>query len=292
MTAFDEFKKKIQKPQINYTSPFYSRKIIKKISPYITMFLVSKTTISANQVTLLQLVFSLMGLTLICFENTLLAILGIVCLHIGYLFDVVDGEVARYHQTQSINGMFIDFVNHEMIMPFTYACLAFHVYFVSNFLPFFFIGLLLIVCGIGPVGKGRQTTVNYLILKRKSPVYNADNYAGINNEESTSSENVKIPASSFVLYLKSLRELSKSLFDYPNDLILIGLFLIYEALTQKMFLSQVFLAGIALFLSVDFCLTLHLHLKNRIPELTFDKFVQECVNIAHKQKQDEGQSEL
>ncbi len=289
MESMEIFRQKVHKPQINYTSPLYSRKIIRKFSPYITRFLVTKTNVSANQVTILQLVFSLMGLGLLCFPDIRIALFGSLLLHIGFVFDCIDGEVARYRKTQSINGMFLDFVNHEIIIPMTYACLAFHYFFVFFSIPFFLIAVIIIILKNNPIGKARQTTINFLVEKRKSPSYDIKNYSNSPNlttstkEVRSENDNVENESKqthfSKLSFLKKLRNRVKALLEYPNDIIIVSGIIIIELLSGNDLTGKIFLLALASYLSINFIFDLWWHLRKKIAERDFFIVLNACDEI-------------
>ena len=91
MESITELKKIVRKSQVNYKSPWYARKVIRKISIYITRLFLH-TNITANQVTILQLIVSVIGIGLLCSGNSWISFAGVFLLHLGYVFDCVDGE--------------------------------------------------------------------------------------------------------------------------------------------------------------------------------------------------------
>jgi len=283
MENFAEFKKKVIKPQINYTSPWYARKIMRKFSPYITWFLVKNTSISANQVTLLQFFASMFGLALLCSASLSIAFCGILFLHLGYLFDVIDGEVARYRKKTSLNGMFLDFVNHAAIMPMTFGCLSFHYFFVTSSVLYFYLGLGIILMGIEPVSKARQTTINYLIAKRKAPSYDIKNYAvnkddaHVKQQKSCKNEKTNNKSS-----LRKIKQIFHDIFDYPNDIIIIAALLLLEIIMGNSSVGKVFILAYFSYSSITFIFTLWWHIKRNVVEKSFVSHIQECLELVRE----------
>ena len=208
--------KGVSKP--HWWATFFAR----RVSIYITWLIVRYTNISANQVTIWQLISSLIGIGLLCFANTWIAFVGVLLLHLGYVFDNVDGEVARYRKSQSINGMFLDFVNHNVIIPFTFSCYSFHLFFASGELLYFITGLIAVLCGINPVGAARQTVIYFLIKKRKSPTYDFTCYNQQEANKNFNSDPPKIDNSKKIKnIIKYIRSFISNILDYPNDIILL-----------------------------------------------------------------------
>ena len=94
----------------------YARWIIRPISIYFTWFFV-RTPISANQVTVLQGIFSLLGCALFGYGEF---IAGSLFLQVGYILDCSDGEVARWKNQQSKSGEYLDLIGHIIIIPLMY----------------------------------------------------------------------------------------------------------------------------------------------------------------------------
>ncbi|MFX0125981.1 MAG: CDP-alcohol phosphatidyltransferase family protein [Candidatus Hodarchaeota archaeon] len=279
MESFLKFKTIIQKSQVNYTSPWYASKVIRKVTPFVTWILV-KTPITANQVTFSQLFLSLIGLYFLCHKSTLCALFGTILLHIGYLFDCVDGELARYKNTQSINGMFLDFVNHEIIIPLIYACFAFHYYFLTTSIMYFGLGLIILMCKINPITKARLTTIRYLIEKRKSPIYDIRNYKITARTKSNDSPDSFTSNSPIIKLLRETRRILSDSTEYPNDLIITSMLIIGELLTNNSIAGRYFLILFSIFLAANFVFSLYSHLKHNVIESDFINYREAFSEIA------------
>ena len=67
---------------------------------------------NANQVTVLSVVFALMGGLLISTDSPLLILIGAVFFHIFAILDMSDGEVARYRGEGGVQGHYLDWFMH------------------------------------------------------------------------------------------------------------------------------------------------------------------------------------
>ena len=95
------------------TEPSLYAKQLRPISIRLTWLLV-RTPISANEVTILQCIFGLIGAVLFaCSEY----VLGAIFLQIGYILDLCDGEVARWKHQESKAGNYLDLINHRIVIP-------------------------------------------------------------------------------------------------------------------------------------------------------------------------------
>ncbi len=101
----------------------YSKIIYRKFSPYIT-FLFLKLGISANTTTWLSVVFAFIGCFLISLSDKKLTILGFIFIQFWYLLDHVDGELARYTNTSSREGLYLDLATHALVHPIIYFSFA------------------------------------------------------------------------------------------------------------------------------------------------------------------------
>ena len=90
---------------------------LRKISPYLTRILL-KTPITANGVTYLMILtgISISGALLIPGATGIL--LALFLSQIQMLWDCCDGEIARWRQTQSPKGVFLDRVGHYLTESF------------------------------------------------------------------------------------------------------------------------------------------------------------------------------
>jgi phosphatidylglycerophosphate synthase len=114
---FKEFKKVIQGDKLErrkkkldwWHAPFTF------ISRYTTWILV-KTRITANFITITGVLIGLIGLFLIAFGSKIFIIIGFILLYIYYISDEMDGEVARYKKQTSLRGIYYDQVGHLIFL--------------------------------------------------------------------------------------------------------------------------------------------------------------------------------
>ena len=85
----------------------FKSKLDLKFSIYFTWIFL-RLGISANTVTILSGIAAIIGGILLVSKNIWVVIFGIFFLHLYYLLDYSDGEIARYNNTSSIKGWFLD----------------------------------------------------------------------------------------------------------------------------------------------------------------------------------------
>ena len=244
----------------------------RRVSILFTWVLV-QTPVSANQMTIWQLIASIIGIVFLSFADIQMALLGVAFLHLGYILDNVDGEIARYKKTQSINGMFLDFVNHETVMPATFFGLGLHYFFQSSDLVYFIAGVTILLTQFQPVGKARMTAIHYLIEKRKSPAYSMSTYQSQPNYRKLDDGERKAQRHVVVRAINGSRRFIRRSLAYPNDVLLISVVLILEYFTDHTITGQVFVVFLAVFLLLNQSLELYIHMKNRVVERDLQSYL-------------------
>ena len=105
----------------------YARYIMRHVSIYFT-WVVVRTPITANQVTLLQGILGIGGAICLGTGRPRTAVVGVILLQLGFVLDLVDGEVARWKNTQSITGFYLDQIGHVVVIPIFLFGLGFGVW--------------------------------------------------------------------------------------------------------------------------------------------------------------------
>lgn len=116
-----------QKPRYKEVGNWMVRKILRPAALPITWVLLH-TNITANQVTLVSIVIGLFGIYLLSLPGAGMFLAGCLLLHLWYLLDHVDGQIARYRKTVSATGRFYDFVMHHLIHGVLFWGLAGYLY--------------------------------------------------------------------------------------------------------------------------------------------------------------------
>ena len=96
---------------------------LRKLSPYLTRILL-KTPITANGVTYLMILTGIsIGLAL-QINGAIGLLIALFLSQLQMLWDCCDGEIARWHQTQSPKGVFLDRLGHYLTESFIPIALA------------------------------------------------------------------------------------------------------------------------------------------------------------------------
>jgi len=101
--------------------------VMRPISFYPT-WLFLKLGISANQTTYIGLIIGVIGCIFLAFGSHWAPIVGAALINIGYLFDVVDGNVARYTNSCSKYGQYIDGMATYIMVPLTFIAVGIGVF--------------------------------------------------------------------------------------------------------------------------------------------------------------------
>jgi phosphatidylglycerophosphate synthase len=96
--------------------PLYQKIFMRKFSLPLSRILVH-TPITPNQVTFLSFLFSIAGISCLFFYDGWLLLISVLLMQIGYLLDSIDGEIARFKNLASVEGFFLDFCAHRVLLP-------------------------------------------------------------------------------------------------------------------------------------------------------------------------------
>lgn len=157
-------------------------------------WLIHKLPISANAITGLQMLLMAVATY---FIGTSELVLGVVLLHLGYVLDCTDGEIARFRKTQSIAGVFLDKYSHTVFLP---ALIIVVGYALSKQLDAFFAELIIIVslmasfAAMTPARRLVSSIFEQFTVRQHTQQYNKSYYGGANateNSESIKKDSVK-----------------------------------------------------------------------------------------------------
>lgn len=98
---------------------WYARNFARKISIYFTKLLLY-TRITANQTTFLFILIGIVAALLFIFGDCWHVLGGAIVLQLWYIFDHVDGEIARYRKQTSLTGVYLDCMAHFIVHPLVF----------------------------------------------------------------------------------------------------------------------------------------------------------------------------
>ncbi len=141
--SFKEFKQIIQgtKLEKRKKKKDWWHWIYTYLSRYITWILV-KTPITANSITITGTLIGLIGLLLIAITNKIFIILGFILIYIYYLSDEVDGEVARYKKQTSLQGIYYDEIGHLFFQGWFFFSFGYSIFRINSEFLYIFFGII------------------------------------------------------------------------------------------------------------------------------------------------------
>jgi len=135
-----ELRKICRKPNI-YEEELYTKLVTRKISIYFTkLFLM--LGMSGNQVTILYIIISMIGIFFLFFGRLDYLLIGALILNFGFIIDTSDGEVARYRKKSSVTGLQIDELSHQLLPKLMYFGVAFGIFLQTNQISVLIFGFL------------------------------------------------------------------------------------------------------------------------------------------------------
>ena len=143
-------------------------------------WLLYKTRITPNFVTFLQILVGLTAcLAIALFPKQQVFIFGIIFLHLAYLLDCSDGEIARAKKMSSLEGVFLDKFAHAITMPSIFMAVS--IYYSQYLFEYQFflltISFFASLCTFNPVNRLITTIVQQLITKKQYSQYDLNKYA-------------------------------------------------------------------------------------------------------------------
>ncbi len=107
-----ELKARVQKDRHREIGNWLARRVARPTAVY-GCWLAIRLGLSAHQVTLLALTSSLAAAFAIGTGHRLWFVIGVALAHLGFWLDHVDGQVARWRGTVSLDGVYLDYVMHH-----------------------------------------------------------------------------------------------------------------------------------------------------------------------------------
>jgi hypothetical protein len=112
--TLDELRRNVQKARHEEIGNWLARRVARPSAIYGTWVAV-RLELSAHQVTLAALASSLAGTAGIGTGTRSGFVLGVAGLHLGFWLDHVDGQVARWRRTSSLDGVYLDYMMHHVV---------------------------------------------------------------------------------------------------------------------------------------------------------------------------------
>ena len=107
-----ELRARVQKDRHREIGNWLARRVARPTAVY-GCWLAIRLGLSAHQVTLAALCSSLAAAVAIGTGDRTLFVVGVMLAHLGFWLDHVDGQVARWRRTVSLDGVYLDYLMHH-----------------------------------------------------------------------------------------------------------------------------------------------------------------------------------
>jgi O-antigen/teichoic acid export membrane protein len=108
------FTARCQKPDHRRIGNWFARRVSRPLALHVT-WVILPTGISAHAVTLVTWACGLLAVVALGVGGSTAALIGAALLQVWYLLDHVDGQVARWRSTQSLDGVALDYTMHHSL---------------------------------------------------------------------------------------------------------------------------------------------------------------------------------
>ena len=109
-----------QKEKFNALPRHPAYMVHRSLSIYLTAFFI-RVGIGANTLSVFMIIMGVTGNAFLAFGNT---IVGLATLYISFILDKCDGEVARYNNSVSRIGIYLDEIYHYYINSIIFSCIG------------------------------------------------------------------------------------------------------------------------------------------------------------------------
>ena len=110
--TLDDLRLRSQKPHHRVIGNWFARRVARPSAIYGT-WLAIRMNLTANQVTLLALLAALSGAVALGSGTAKGFVAAVLLGHLAYWLDHVDGQVARWHGSASLDGVYLDYLLHH-----------------------------------------------------------------------------------------------------------------------------------------------------------------------------------
>lgn len=190
---------------------WYAKYVVRPFSIYITKILLY-TPITANQVSLIGMIFGICGAFAIGYGTVQSGIIGVMLLQFGYLLDCIDGEIARYYKQSSVNGIFIDFLGHRIVIPLIFLGAAFMIYMNNQNIYMLIIGILGAEASSSPLNTVKRNVIMSLSIHSNLDHYD---FQKLSRDSDTKKEITPTPS--------TIERFMKAILFYPGNMNVISI---------------------------------------------------------------------
>jgi phosphatidylglycerophosphate synthase len=124
--TIDEIKRAAKRE--DFRAGVQMRLLTPRISVRVTRWIVARTRVTPDQITLVSFVIGLAAAAAFASTDRLVVLGGLLAFHLHVLLDYVDGEVARCRGQTSVQGAYFDLITDRVTFPLLVFCAGLGVY--------------------------------------------------------------------------------------------------------------------------------------------------------------------
>lgn len=148
--------KKIEKVKID--RDLWWHYVSRPIAVFVSKHFLLKTPITANQLTIIGTIISIISIFIISLGGYYYSVLGCLLLQISLIIDCADGTVARYKNTAGLFGMYVEELSHHLVpivLMFGLAINSFRVF--GDFRIFYVLGITIACMHLIKISRSSKT---------------------------------------------------------------------------------------------------------------------------------------
>ncbi|WBW98667.1 CDP-alcohol phosphatidyltransferase family protein [Oceanirhabdus sp. W0125-5] len=171
LTVVEEIKKS---KNLSLKTYFLSSYLISnRISPYISSIYISKKVLP-NRITLHMIYSGIIGAIFFSLPNIYLKLIGAVFIHLWFILDCSDGEVARYTKTFSRYGKELDYMAHLIDHPLFGFSILMSLTQLGRYNTFYLVILVMLSNLVDYLNRNLYMLYNIIDLKEKERFKNSN----------------------------------------------------------------------------------------------------------------------
>jgi hypothetical protein len=192
---------------------------------------------NANQVTILFFIVGLIGAFMILLNTPLFIIISYLLFRLHLIFDLSDGDLARYYKSYSVKGAYMDYMIHSILYPLYTINVSIICYMNFSNTKFLFFGLAL-------------SFLQSLILASKNTYLRAFHQSKVNTESKSNIFNSDLSKiKSYIINISAdILSIEGFLFGFmflyiiDIEYLLIPFFFIYVIVFTILFITKTYLS--------------------------------------------------
>lgn len=197
---------------------WYAKYVVRPFSIYITKVLLY-TPVTANQISLIGMILGICSAFAIGYGTFQSALIGVALLQISYILDCIDGEIARFYKQSSVNGIFIDFLGHRIVIPLIFFGTAFMIFMNTQNIYMLILGILGAEAASSPMKAASRNVLMSLSNQSNLDHYNYKNFSrdfNLNEDKKTAQSRIARIVKAIAFYPGNINVISVFALTYHH----------------------------------------------------------------------------